>query len=83
MCVHADLKLFTRKVDVTKDRIPNWPHDKLTVLAEQPSIFYDLMTDVMLEQVCWTGLLHASYADPYQISVMGWPWVEAEAPSMS
>lgn len=52
MHVHADLKLYTRNVDVAKDRIPSWPHDKLTVLAEQPSIFYDLMTDVMLEQVC-------------------------------
>jgi hypothetical protein len=50
--VHADLKLYTRNVEVAKDRIPSWPHDKLTVLAEQPSIFYDLMTDVMLEQVC-------------------------------
>lgn len=50
--MHADLKLYTRKVEVAKDRIPNWPHEKLTVLAEQPSIFYDLMSEAMLDQVC-------------------------------
>lgn len=48
---HADLKLYTRKVEVTRDKIPNWPHDKLTVLAEQSSVFYDLMTLEILEQV--------------------------------
>ena len=47
----ADLRLYTRKVEVTRDRIPNWPHDKLTVLAEQSSVFYDLMTPEVLEQV--------------------------------
>ncbi|CAL5221103.1 g3236 [Coccomyxa viridis] len=48
---YEDLKLYTRKVDVTRDKIPGWPHDKLTVLAEQSSVFYDLMTPELLEQV--------------------------------
>ncbi len=54
--LHADLKLYTRKVEVTRDKIPSWPHDKLTVLAEQSSIFYDLMVPELVEQV--TVLLH-------------------------
>ncbi len=49
--MRADLRLYMRKVEVAKDRLPSWPHDKLTVLAEQPSIFYDLMTEAMMEQV--------------------------------
>ncbi|CAL8468957.1 g8498 [Coccomyxa elongata] len=48
---YEDLRLYTRKVEVAKDRLPSWPHDKLTVLAEQPSIFYDLMNEAMMEQV--------------------------------
>ncbi len=36
---------------MTRDKIPGWPHDKLTVLAEQSSVFYDLMTPELLEQV--------------------------------
>lgn len=47
----TDLKAFTRKVEVSKDRIPTWPHDQLTVLAESASIFYDLMTEAMVDQV--------------------------------
>lgn len=38
-------------MEVTRDKIPNWPHDKLTVLAEQSSVFYDLMTPELVEQV--------------------------------
>jgi hypothetical protein len=48
----ADVKAFTRKVEVAKDRIPSWPHESLTVLAEHSSVFYDLMTDAMMDQVC-------------------------------
>ena len=47
----ADLKLYTRKVEVTRDKIPSWPHDRLTVMAEQSSVFYDLMTPELVEQV--------------------------------
>jgi hypothetical protein len=36
---------------VSKEQIPSWPQEKLTVLAEHSSIFYDLMTSSMLEQV--------------------------------
>lgn len=43
-------------MDVAKDRLPTWPHDKLIVLAEQPSIFYDLMTETMVDQVCMHSL---------------------------
>lgn len=48
---HADLKLYTRRVEVTRDKIPSWPHDKLTVLAEQSTVFYDLMIPELVEQV--------------------------------
>ena len=37
---------------MARDRLPSWPHEKLSVLAEQPSIFYDLLTPELLEQVC-------------------------------
>lgn len=36
---------------MTRDKIPSWPHDKLTVLAEQSSVFYDLMIPELVEQV--------------------------------
>ena len=56
--LHADLKLYTRRVEVTRDKIPSWPHDKLTVLAEQSSIFYDLMIPELVEQVIILLHLH-------------------------
>lgn len=52
VCVcHADVKTFCRKVEVAKDRIPGWPSERLTVLAEHSSTFYDLMSDSVVEQV--------------------------------
>lgn len=36
---------------MTRDKIANWPHDKLTVMAEQSAVFYDLMTPELVEQV--------------------------------
>lgn len=46
----ADIERFTKRLEVTRDRIATWPAD-LVVHAEHPSIFYDLMTDQLLEQV--------------------------------
>lgn len=45
-----DIEKFAKRVEVTRDRIATWPSD-LVVYAEHPSIFYDLMTDQLLEQV--------------------------------
>ena len=45
------MKTFCRKVEVAKDRIPGWPSERLIVLAEHSSIFYDLMSDSVVEQV--------------------------------
>ncbi len=57
-----DIETFARRVDVTRDRIATWPSDSLAVFAEHPSIFYDLMTDQLLDQVRVqrTGLDHTS-----------------------
>eukprot|EP00887_Chlorella_sp_A99_P004191 scaffold23.g4191.t1 len=46
-----DLKAFARKLEVTKDRLAQWPFGKLSVLAEQSSTFYDLMTPQLMELV--------------------------------
>ena len=59
----AEVAGLARKVEVAKDRLPTWPSDKLTVLAESPSAFYDLMPPQLIEQVlqftdsCWKRLL--------------------------
>lgn len=44
----ADVKRLCKRVDPTRDRIAQWP-ERLTVLAEHSSIFYDLMTPQLLE----------------------------------
>ena len=46
-----DIETFARRLDVTRDRIATWPSDSLVVFAEHPSLFYDLMTDQLLDQV--------------------------------
>ncbi|KAI7840816.1 hypothetical protein COHA_005462 [Chlorella ohadii] len=43
-----DIKTFCKKVEVTRDRIANWP-DKLAVWAEHSSIFYDIMGPQLLD----------------------------------
>lgn len=43
-----DIKTFCKRLEVTRDRIPNWP-DKLAVWAEHSSIFYDLMGPQLLD----------------------------------
>ena len=48
----ADVKTFCHRVEVTRDRIAAWPSERLAVLAEHSSVFYDLMSDSVLEQAC-------------------------------
>ena len=38
-------------MEVGKDKLPSWPSDKLMVYAEHSSLFYDTMTDRVVEQV--------------------------------
>jgi len=47
-----DIEAFARRVEVARDRIATWPGDTLSVFAEHPSVFYDLMTDQLLNEVC-------------------------------
>lgn len=44
----ADVRTLTRKLEV---KIPGWPADKLLVYGEHSSIFQDLITEPLLEQV--------------------------------
>ena len=46
-----DIEKFGRRVEVGRDRIAAWPNDALSVFAEHPSVFYDLMTDQLLNEV--------------------------------
>ncbi len=46
-----DIETFTRRVEVARDRIASWPADTLAVFAEHPSVFYDLMTDQLMNEV--------------------------------
>ena len=46
----SDLAVFTHTVDVGRDRLPRWAGDRLVVMAEHSSLFYDVMTDAMMEQ---------------------------------
>ena len=47
----AEVAGLARKIEVARDRLPTWPADKLTVLSESPSAFYDLMPPQLVEQV--------------------------------
>jgi hypothetical protein len=47
-----DLKKFTKKIEVGRDRIAQWPGPRqLTVLTEQATMFYDVMTESIVNQV--------------------------------
>ncbi len=46
----SDLDAFTKTLDVAKDRLPRWPGDRLVVLAEHSSLFYDVMTESLMDQ---------------------------------
>lgn len=61
-----DVEKMAKRVEVAKDRIAAWPSDQLMVYAEHPSLFYDLMTDQLLEQVrgnadCLEGQGHSFF----------------------
>ncbi|KAK2076517.1 hypothetical protein QBZ16_001043 [Prototheca wickerhamii] len=45
----ADVKTFTKLLEVKKDKIPSWPSTELTVYSEQASTFYDLMSSHLLD----------------------------------
>lgn len=49
-----DIKAFTRRQEVGRDRLPQWPSDQLSIQAEQAQIFYDLMPgdDAMCFPAC-------------------------------
>ena len=47
----ADLKTYTRKLEVSREKLPGWPSDRLTVLVEQAAVFYDIMTPDIMERV--------------------------------
>ena len=42
---------MTHRIEVTKDRLPDWPSDKLAVHGEHSTIFYDLVTEQLYNQV--------------------------------
>lgn len=44
----ADVKALCKRLEPTRDRIAQWP-ERLTVLAEHSSVFYDLMTPQLLD----------------------------------
>jgi len=46
-----DVRKLTRKLEVTRDKLPSWPSDKLVVHTEHSSLFYDIMSEGIVEQV--------------------------------
>ena len=44
--------MLAHKIDVSRERLPGWPSDKLTVLTEHSSVLYDIVPDQLMEQVC-------------------------------
>jgi hypothetical protein len=61
----TDVRTFAHPVTVAKNKMPTWPSDKLTVLAEHSSLFYDLMNDQMLESVRTHYLPRLPPSKPY------------------
>lgn len=49
MC--ADVRKLTRRLEVSREHLATWPGEKLVVSAEHSSIFYDIFSDNLLEQV--------------------------------
>lgn len=47
----ADIRKLTHKMEVGRDKVPSWPADKLVVHAEHSNLFYDIITDKIVEQV--------------------------------
>ncbi|KAK9811206.1 hypothetical protein WJX73_010422 [Symbiochloris irregularis] len=48
---NKELEELTKKIEVGRDRIPSWPSDKLSVLAEHSSTLYDLLSHDLIDQV--------------------------------
>ena len=46
----AEVKLLASLLEVSKERIRDWPREDLVVYSEHPSYFYDMMTRPMLTQ---------------------------------
>lgn len=44
-----DIQSFTQQMNVAKDRLPSFATDKLTVYSESQALFYDLMTEGVME----------------------------------
>ena len=61
-----DIKAFTRKLEVGRDRLPQWPSDQLSIQAEQAQIFYDLMPgdDAMCCPACDNLAIRQAAAGP-------------------
>ena len=49
--LQKDVEKMAPRMDVARDRIAAWPSDQLVVFAEHPSLFYDLMTEQLMDQV--------------------------------
>lgn len=47
----SDLAVYAHTVEVSKQRLPQWPSDRLVVMAEHSSLLYDVMTESMMDQV--------------------------------
>ena len=47
-------------MEVGREKLASWPSEKLAVHAEHSSLFFDIMTDQIVDQVrtitCWTRL---------------------------
>lgn len=53
---HRDLTApFVKRVDVAKSRLPVWPTERLTVVSEQASTFYDLMTQPQVMDLAFSA----------------------------
>lgn len=47
----TELGSFTKRMEVSKDKLKDWPRDDLVVFAESSSVFYDVVTDFLMTQV--------------------------------
>ena len=48
---NAELEELAHKIDVHRDKLPGWPSEKLTVIAEHSSNLYELVPDQIMDQV--------------------------------
>ena len=43
-------------MEVGREKLASWPSEKLAVYAEHSSLFYDVMTDQIVDQVSFCSL---------------------------